>query len=619
MNVHISRSPYIWILSCLLFGVFLTGYLLVHHEKSWRIPASSPGAVAFGPGYLPMEYTDFFGDRLWFRHVRNQTPMGIPELAIPQIVTLHVLTRNDEPPRTIQLQSDSHSIALPTQPQSWRIHLYVPANTQYTVSCDNRHVESTYQQQLCLAVVEITGSDSLMQPSWSYLLYVLLPSIWLLVIGGAAAVSGTPMALRYVVMMIASSMAILLIDAHALQLQMWRWGLMLSLTLTLAGMVLIWAIAPAKYRSISVIILLAVLIKILGFSVPGARFADLSIHIKQFENVLIGNLYQQMQGTISHDLIYQNQIQTYPYPPLAYLLIAPFFGVASNIFTIGQVIGVTAIAVEASLVVGVVWLSRRLRLSWGATTIAAATYVALPQSFILQNHTAAAQVIGQWASWIFMGVAVAAGAQPSIRQRWVLVVMAIITSAGHFGAFITMSVVQGFHVLIGTLRRAAWIWFGVVALMSVLYYSQFVTLILDQLQYVTRNTSITRWSEFMMILEMGVVDHYSAIIFGLGILAPFHPRFRRDSHIWSMWMAAFATFGLFTMLRVGFFVSPTRYVILLSPLIAIGMGSMSGGFLRQRAGKLMIFTLLGYEIMMAVQAWTTYKIDHQLIRWIVPQ
>ena len=94
-------------LSCLLFGVFLTGYLLVLHETSWRIPASSPGAVAFGPGYLPMEYTDFFGDRLWFRHVRNQTPMGIPDLATPQIVTLHVLTRNDEPPRTIQLQSDN--------------------------------------------------------------------------------------------------------------------------------------------------------------------------------------------------------------------------------------------------------------------------------------------------------------------------------------------------------------------------------------------------------------------------------------------------------------------------------------------------------------------------------
>jgi hypothetical protein len=433
-----------------------------------------------------------------------------------------------------------------------------------------------------------------------------------------AQISNATLLVRYTTMLMATGVLCMLFERYALQLHMWREGINITL-LAATGVIMAFRRLSRPYRIIGAITISALIIKLLGLVTPGARYADLSIHITQFENVLMGNLYQQMQGTISHDLINQQQIQTYPYPPLAYALMAPVALIGSELFTHERIIGLLTILLEASLVFGVVWLSRRLMLSWGATIIASLTYVALPQSFILQNHTAAAQVIGQWASWVFMLVAVAAGSHADTRQRLLMILMAFITSAGHFGALLTMSIMQGFHILIGTLRKAAWIWFSVVACVSVLYYSQFITLILNQFQFLTRDTAMTRWGELMMIVNMGVFDHYSAIVFGLGVLAVFHPRFRRDTRIWSIWVAAFATFVLFTLLRVGFFVSPTRYVIALSPLIAIGIGSLSTGYLRSRAGQLMIMTLLGYEIIMAISAWSAYKIDHQLVRWIVPQ
>lgn len=613
-----ARADRIWLIFCVICVVGLTSVFLHHTSPSWRINARSPGAIAFGPGYLGVESTDFFGETRWFRHVRNQTPIGIPNLASDQIVELHALTRSVEPPQSIQLQSDSHTISLPTQPQSWRIRLYVPANTQYQITCDNRHVTSAYNQQICLSVVHITGVSVGTVPSLSLLLYLVIPLGWVVLFGVAFHVSQATSLVRYGVMMGVVGSAIMLIDAYALQLHAWRWGITTALVCAIGGVLLLKRF-PVHYRAIGSIVLIALLIKILGFVTPGARYADLQIHIMQFENVLRGNLYQQMDGTIARDLIDQNKIQTYPYPPLAYLVIAPFSFLTEGYLQSRSIIGMLTILIDASLVVGIVWLARQLSLSWPATTIAALTYVALPQSFILQNHTAAAQVIGLWASWVFMFVAGGLGALTQRRQTLWLVLMAIITSAGHFGTLLTTSVVQAFHLVMKPLRRAAWIWFGVVSGISVLYYSQFFSLILDQFKYLTRDTGASRWNEVHMIFNVGVFDHYSAIIFVLGILAVWHPRFRRNPQIWSIWVAAFATFVALTLLRIGIFVSPTRYVIMLSPLIAVGIGSISAGYFRTRIGQLMVMTLLSYEVMMAIDAWTTYKITHHLVRWIVPQ
>lgn len=620
MVLHrIWQSPHgRWILYSVCVCALACVYGLLYAQNDWRIRANDPGAEAWSTGYLAIESTDFFGDTRWFRHITQNSPVGIPNLATPQIVDLTVLTRSDEPPRSIQLHSATHTINLPTAAQSWHIHLYVPANTTYIITCDNSDVQSTYTKQLCLSFVDIHGRTALQSPTWTFVLYLLIPMVWILLIGIACHIGDASSFVRYVAISGAFVVALMQITSYATQLQAWRWGIMFGLLGGICTMLWLYAV-PQKYRGISAIVVVALLVKLLGWNTPGARFADLSIHITQLENVLIGNLFQQMQGTISHDLIKQNQIQTYPYPPLAYLVIAPFELLFGPLLPQGSLIGIVALMLDAGMVVGIVWLARKLQLAWGGVIIAATTYIALPQSFILQNHTAAAQVIGQLASWCFMLIALYAGANPSIRQRSVLALFALITSVGHFGTLITMSIVQGMHVVIGKLRTAAWIWFGVVISASLLYYSQFITLILGQLKYVTRHTDMSRWGELMMIVKMGVFDHYSAIIFGLSIIALLHPRFRRNQYVWSLWLAAFATFILFTVLRVGLFVSPTRYVIVLSPLIAVGIGSISTGYLKHRAGQILIITLLSYEIITSIDAWTAYKIGHQLVRWIVPQ
>jgi hypothetical protein len=86
----------------------------------------------------------------------------------------------------------------------------------------------------------------------------------------------------------------------------------------------------------------------------------------------------------------------------------------------------------------------------------------------------------------------------------------------------------------------------------------------------------------------------------------------------TLW-AGFAASGLLAVLRVVFYANPTRLVIFLAPLIALGIGMLAPRYTTHRAGRWLIYTLFAYLAYSALTAWLSITIDQQLVRWILPQ
>jgi hypothetical protein len=86
-----------------------------------------------------------------------------------------------------------------------------------------------------------------------------------------------------------------------------------------------------------------------------------------------------------------------------------------------------------------------------------------------------------------------------------------------------------------------------------------------------------------------------------------------------LWLSAYATAVSLAVLRVVFSINPTRFVIMLSPLIALGIGLMANGYMRSRAGRWLVYFFYISQALVAIMTWYTLKIDHNMIRWSLPQ
>ena len=131
--------------------------------------------------------------------------------------------------------------------------------------------------------------------------------------------------------------------------------------------------------------------------------------------------------------------------------------------------------------------------------------------------------------------------------------------------------------------------------------------------------SQSRIDAFFKLWNGGVNDHYSWVVFLVGILGVALPRLHtRPALRYTLW-AGVATTTVLAILRVVFFINPTRIVIFIAPIIAIGMGLMANEYRRHRAGALMMTVLCAYFAYISLTAWMTINIDQQLVRWVLPQ
>lgn len=585
---------------------------------AWVVDAANPAIANYSSDLGDREYTEFFGSTLWFRQARQYGALPIPNTVEPRIIELSLITRAEEPPATISLASATHRIPLPTAPNLYRIHLYLPANTSYHIDCDNQAVSSAYLQNFCFAFASVRANpliETRTGVTWSYTLPVLA---WMGLVVVTLHASRASSTLAWVLVSVAGAVGLMLLEKYGLQVVSWRFGIV---NLFGGAAIVIWGSERLTFpvRQILILVVFALVLKFSGALAPGAPGIDLPVHAQQLENVMSGNLYLQNSGTLNPVAGNKAITQTYPYPPSIYLALAPFALMLQPPFPLVSVVGSLSLVLEALFVIGLIWLVHKNRLPHRVAILTTVMYLFFPQSFVLQNYPNTAQSLAQAAGWVFLLVAYAHPNPDNIRQRLRLILLAVMSIAGHFGVFITMTIVQGFAYLLGGFRRTAIYWVLTGAFVTAVYYSQYVNLILEQVGRLDNQARLTRLQEFSMLWQKGINDHYSGVVFVVATLALGLTALSKRPLLRQIWWSAYATGLALAIMRVVFAVNPTRFVIMLSPLIAIGIGLMAHGYMRSRAGRWLVYFFYISQALIAIMTWYTLKIDHEMIRWSLPQ
>jgi hypothetical protein len=374
-----------------------------------------------------------------------------------------------------------------------------------------------------------------------------------------------------------------------------------------------------KYGWLLGIFVLAVALRILAYSAPGADGVDRKVHARQLESVIYGNIYLENIGTIVRGGDIGANQQVYPYPPAVYLLLSPIMLLVSPVMTFNFYVGLAALLIDASLVFFLVWMIIQQGLGQRVAIYSALALLWFPQAYVMHSYPVVAQDLAQWASWCFAFLAIIYYGNPHMRNQIVQLLFAGIAITGHFGAFITMTIMQVWQFLLGTMRPAAWRWLGLSAVFGIVYYSQYIVLIWAQMGRLVHASTGTRLAGFLDLWNNGINDHYSWVVFCVALLSLGLPVLRQRPALSKTLWAGFAASGLLAVLRVVFYANPTRLVIFLAPLIALGIGMLAPRYTNHRAGRWLIYTLFAYLAYSALTAWLSITIDQQLVRWILPQ
>lgn len=619
MVMNIFSRPFGWYWYALLLTLWLCNYAVVQGDGGvWQVNAASTTITNYSTGVGDREYTEYFGGTTWFRHLKRLGTLPIPNTVEPRIVDLQIITRAEEPPASITLRSATHTIALPTTPHLYHIHLYIPAQTQYTVECNNRDVQTAYLQSLCMAFVSARGEQPLHGRNDVDVGYIVPILAWMGLVVVALHASRAPSTTSWVLVSVAGAMVLMLLEKYNLQIVSWRYGI---LYLFGSAIIIIWGSERLRFRTRQTVILLvvALVFKLSGLIAPGAPAIDVPVHAQQLENVMLGNLYLQNSGTLNPVAGNKAITQTYPYPPAIYLLLAPIAILLNPPFSINAMVSILTMLLDALFVIGLIWLVHKNRLSHRVAVLTSMVYLFFPQSFVLQNYPNTAQSLAQASGWVFLLVAAALPNPQGINQRIGLSLLALLSVAGHFGVFITMSIVQACAFLLGGLRRTVVYWVIIGVFVSVVYYSQYVALILDQVNRLDNQVQLSWMQDFAVLWQKGINDHYSGVVFVVATLALGLTTLRTRPLLRQLWWSAYATALALGILRVAFDINPTRFVIMLSPLVALGMGLLAHRYMRSRAGRWLVYFFFISQALIGIMTWYTLKIDHDMIRWSLPQ
>lgn len=620
--ITIRQLPTLRIVSAwwyaLVVGVVLYGFAVYQSDRApWHLPIGESGTRSFGAELGQIESTEFYGGKTWFRHAPVGSDIGIPRIALPRIVVVRMFTRTEQAPAALWLQSERLHITLQSTGQLRRYALYVPADQTVRVQCDTQNVSTAFLKTICLSIVELRGYAPTNSASpWSVFLIPI--SLW---VGAAWLIGWRLQATRVARITIISGAGFVAwysLAHYPLQMMAWAQGMSLAIV---GVLVLFWVATHPRipHGWVWGVVIIAAALRLFVYTAPGVDGIDRKVHARQLESVIYGDIYLENVGNIVNVPGETPQLQTYPYPPAVYLLITPLILLLSPVMTFNYYVGAIAIIVEATLACVVVWLLLHQRLGRGVAWYSAIALLFFPQAYVFHSYPVVAQALAQWASWWFVFLALIAGEHATTRQRIVQGVFALIAITGHFGAFLTMSVMQGIQWLIGTLRRTAWVWIIVAGVLSAIYYSQYLTLILAQTSNMMQKVTMNRYAAFIKLWQRGIDDHYGWIVFVLGLLGLASPRLiSRITLRHTLWAAA-ATMVLLLVMRVVFAVNPTRIVIFVAPIIAIGFGLMAAEYRRHRAGAVMLACVCGYFAYVSLVTWLTINIDQHLIRWVLPQ
>lgn len=604
----------------LFVTVLLCSYAALYSDaKQWHIAIGASTVRSFGTALGEREQYTFGGANTWVRQIPNGSDIGVPMLAAPRIVRIRIITRSEDAPTQIQLVSARIRVPLTVPGQLRRYTLYIPAYQQLQITCDTSSVRSVYLQQFCAAIVDIRGYQPLLLQHTHVWWVVVLPvSLWL----GAAVLVGQRLhssaGIRAGLLGLAAVVAWYALAHYPLQMLSWANGI----SLWLIGIIgVFWFATRPRFADTWVwgMIVLAVALRIMIYSAPGADGGDRMLHARHLEHIIFGDIYLAYTDSIDTDAVTPRYVATYPYPPAVYLLLAPFMLVLSPVMTFNYYVGVMALLVDATLALALVRLM--LHLGFGRHVAAHSVFVLLffPQAYVIHRYPWVTHAFAQSASWWFVYLTIIAGDRATIRQRIIQGVFAVVAITGHVGTFLTMSVMQGFQWLLGRMRHAAWVWIVVAISMIALYYSQYLTLVADQRDSVLQRSTPMRLDAMSMLWIAGIDDHYRWIVFVIGLLGVALPRIITRPELHVTVIAGIATTTILALVRIVWPVHPTLILIFIAPLIAIGVGMMTTAWQRHRAGYVLVMTMFAYFAYVGLTTWMTFTIEQPLIRWMLPQ
>ena len=497
-----------------------------------------------------------------------------------QIIALRTMQRSEQPARTVTFTIASHRYTIPGTAGIRTVTLLAPPSTVVAFDCDTTATSDVTLANLCIALLRVDSQR-------------IAPEIdlfalgWLFVLAFALTFGcqlTMPQAPSLAAVLSASLLAVALSFPHALSVSYPG----------LCGITLLWIVALLLIRwrrttpwlQIALVAASAnILLKAIGVVSPGYLGTDIGFHAHKFEAVLRGTIFQIADG----------QGLTYPYPPTIYTLLAPLVLPLQFVWPLEPIIHLSAVVIDSSTIILLAWLANRL--SWSSRQIAlmAALYVVLPAGFLLQWQATVAQTIGQW-----LGVIAVITSLTDLRtlSRFSMA----LTMVGHFGAFLTLHLAYTLAFVQRTLRPIAVRWWGILCIVSVLFFSQYISTILAQLAALTQSDGTTtiaeRWWQYAW--QYGIYGHYNGVFLALMLIGLGSTRADR---LRAFGVCMIVSTTILMAAQVLADIDTTRYVIALFPFVTLYAAVPLARIWRSRMGRTVVVSLIGLILVQSSQAW----------------
>lgn len=235
------------------------------------------------------------------------------------------------------------------------------------------------------------------------------------------------------------------------------------------------AMPQGEARALTVLVILAWVIRLGGLLHPQALTSDLGLHMHNLENLVMGEVI------FTEDLPGEAGGGPAPYPPAQYVMLAPWQLLANSeqVTRIGNTLG-------DSLAIAALWLVLRM----AGAPVPAALFAGGLYLFAtpLLNAMSIGEMANVWGQALVGPLVVLVvywqQAHPERRPDLALGVGMTIGLLGHFGVFLSLLIFLGAYALL-LYPRGPWLRFGAIVAVAlfatvVLYYSSFVTILADR-------------------------------------------------------------------------------------------------------------------------------------------
>lgn len=594
-SIMIAYVRRVWpiMLACVVMAYLITLYGMPSH---WALDVANPRADIYMRDIRQAENVVINGKTETIRwswtsssyvFLPNPAQYRIGSLTLPwrwpdSVLSLRTMARIEEPPRQIQMTiGDAYQVDLPTIAGVRVHHLLVPAVDSLRFDCDNSATINPDLASICVAIIHIESQQirsSINIALWMWIgIFIAFCLIIIYFLFGK--LSGILPVFGFIALASTSMMWPVQTSTYAWEFLIGGGGAIIGF-----GIIQRWPM-PVWLRYAMMGMVANIILKEMGVLAPGIYAIDIRFHTNRFNEALWYSVYQYAEGRGTN----------YPYPPIIYFLMAPLALPLEQIFALPQVIHTLSVVIESSTIVILAWMLQRNHWSSRQIALMSALYVVLPAGFQLQWYATIAQSVGQWLGVLAIVLSVIG------INRWSILAMygAIL---GHFGAFLTVHLSMTLALLSRSLRRISLWWWGVVVGVGVVYYSQFVTLIVAQLGRLKNTQEPTTFEQrlYELIWEYGFVGHYNGIFVALmlvGLMVA--PR----SQWWRMSVSMVSAALVLLSAQLFFDVVPTRYIIYLFPVVATYAVVPLNRLWRSWAGRMSVVALLSWVFWQSISVW----------------